>query len=176
MTASTLPSDAAVVGARSRRDGAINANSLHTPEHQALLRDLTASWHHESTVVNRRQNHRIPCEIDAVLFPLDDQEQVNQAEPLSILIANLSKCGVGIVHRHPLPHRLAMIEYTLDSGKFVRLTVRLKWCRFKGADFYESGGQILQVDQDSTPAEGSVPTVAPLHAQHEGVEAAADSH
>jgi hypothetical protein len=161
MAASTLASDADIVVAPSRRDGTINANAQRTTEHQALLRDLTASWHHESTVVDRRQNHRIPCEIEAVLLPLDEQDQVAPVEPLAILIANLSKCGVGIVHRHPLPHRLAMIEYTLISGNLVRLMVRLKWCRFKGADFYESGGQILRVNQDSTSSDGSVTGIAP---------------
>ena len=95
-----------------------------------------------------------------MLISMDDQDQTVRADRLAVLVANLSKCGVGIVHRHPVPHRLAMIEYELASGTLVRLMVRLKWCRFKGADFYESGGQILRVLQDST-SEGRRPIAGP---------------
>lgn len=174
MAGTTLASASdAQVASRSR--GATNpANTLRTTDPQALLRELTASWHHESTVVNRRHSHRIPCEIVAALLPIDDRDQVVRTEPQAILIANLSKCGVGIVHHQPLPYRQAMIEYELASGTLVRLLVRLKWCRFKGADCYESGGQILQVLQDPIPSPGSASEAAPLHAQHEGIEAAAD--
>jgi len=161
MAASILASPSDLVVASRRRDGTILANTLHTADHQALLRDLTASWHPESTVVDRRHNHRIPCEIAANLVPLDDQDQTVRPDPLAVLIANLSKCGVGIVHRHPLPHRLALIEYELPSGNLVQLTVRLKWCRFKGADLYESGGQIVRVLQNSIQSPGQCPGQSP---------------
>ena len=143
------------------RDVTIPASILQTADHQALLRDLTASWHPESTVVDRRQHHRIPCEIAAFLVQMDDQDQTVRSDPLAVLIANLSKCGIGIVHRHPLPHRLALIEYELASGNLVQLMVRLKWCRFKGADFYESGGQIQSVLQNPIRFQGTASAVAP---------------
>ncbi len=151
MAATTLASapDAAV--ASRRWDATIPANLLRTVDPQALFRELTASWHPSSTVVNRRDSHRIPCEIEAVLLPIDDRDQAIRSDVLAVLIANLSKCGVGIVHRQPLPHRLALIEYDLTSGILVRLLVQLKWCRFKGADVYESGGQILRVLHEATP-------------------------
>ena len=148
MAASTLASACDVVVAPRRRDVTTPANTPQMADHQALLRDLTASWHPESTVADRRHNHRVPCEIEAVLVPMDDQYQTVRSDPLAVMVADLSKCGVGIVHRHPLPHRLALIEYELASGILVRLMVRLKWCRFKSADFYESGGQILRVLQE----------------------------
>ena len=155
MAATTLASapDAAV--ASRRWDATIPANMLRTTDRQALLRELTASWLPESTVVNRRDSHRVPCEIAAVLLPVDtldryDQEQVDRTDPFEVLIANLSKCGVGLVHRQPLPHRLVQIEYELASGANARLLVRLKWCRFKGTGCYESGGQILRVLHSAT--------------------------
>jgi hypothetical protein len=155
MAATTLASapDAAV--ASRRWDATIPANMLRTTDRHALLRELTASWLPESTVINRRDSHRVPCEIVAVLLPVDGlsqdglnqggREQVDRTDPLDVLIANLSKCGVGLVHRLPLPHRLVQIEYELASGTNARLLVRLKWCRFKGTGCYESGGQILRV-------------------------------
>jgi hypothetical protein len=157
MTATTLASASDAVAASRRWDATIPANLLRTTDRQALLRELTASWLPESTVVNRRDSHRIPCEIMAVLLPVDsvdqdEREQLDRTDPLAVLIANLSKCGVGLVHRQPLPHRLVQIEYELASGTLARLLVRLKWCRFKGTNFYESGGQILRLLHESTPA------------------------
>jgi hypothetical protein len=175
MAASILAADSDVVVAPQRRELASPTNTLHAADHRALLRDLTASWRPESTVVDRRHKHRIPCEITARLVPLDDQDRTVGSEPLAVLIANLSNCGVGIVHRHPLPHRQALIEYTLASGNLVRVSVLLKWCRFKGADFYESGGQILRVEQVSNSTRGSTSDVTPAQAQHQRVQAAADA-
>lgn len=154
MAATTLaPASDAAVASRPW-NATIPANMLRTTDRQALLRELTASWLPESTVINRRDSHRIPCEIAAVLLPVDgldqdDREQLDRTDPLAVLIANLSKCGVGLVHREPLPHRLVQIEYELASGTVARLRVRLKWCRFKGTGYYESGGQILRVLQES---------------------------
>ena len=149
MAASTLASVSDAVAASHGWDGTIPSNPVHLAGSQALLRELTASWHPESTVVNRRHSHRIPCEIAGTLRPIDE-DQSDRPEALPVLIANLSKCGVGIVHRQPLPYRLALIEYELASGTIVRVLVRLKWCRFKGADVYESGGQILRVQQEAS--------------------------
>jgi len=117
---------------------------LRMIDREILWREQTASWLPESTVLNRRDSHRIPCEITAVLSPVDDHEAAVRVDPLAVLIADLSKSGLGIVHRQPLPHKLAQIEYELASGEFARLLVRLKWCRFKGPQRYESGGQIVR--------------------------------
>jgi hypothetical protein len=175
MAVSNLASALEVVAGSSRRNMTIPVNLLQAADHQALLRDLTASWHPESTIFDRRRHHRVPCEIDAVLAPLDDQGQAVRSDPLAVMIANLSKCGVGIVHRDPLPHRLAQIEYELASGNLVQLTVRLKWCRFKGDDIYESGGQILRVLQNQTLSHEGTSGIAPLQPQHEGIQTAADA-
>ncbi len=117
---------------------------LRMIDREVLWREQTASWLPESTVLNRRDSHRIPCEIAAVLSPVDDHDEAIRVGPLAVLIADLSKSGVGIVHRQPLPHRIAQIEYELASGDVARLLVRLKWCRFKGPHRYESGGQIVR--------------------------------
>lgn len=175
MAVTTLASASDAVVAPRGWGATIPANALLTTDGQALLRELTASWHPESTVVNRRDSHRIPCEIAAVLLPVDDRDQIVRIEPLTVLIANLSKCGVGLVHRHPLPYRQALIEYELSTGTLVRVVVRLKWCRFKGTDCYESGGQILRVLQSPVHSPGPASGAAPLHPQHERVETAADS-
>lgn len=142
-----------------RRSGPAMTAHLLTADGHSLLRDLTASWLPESTVINRRDSHRIPCEITAALLPIDDQDQIIRVDPMAVLIANLSKCGVGIVHCQPLPHRLAQIEYELAPGCFTRLVVRLKWCRFKGTDYYESGGQILRVLAEPLPVQNAAPVV-----------------
>ncbi|HEY2250517.1 MAG TPA: hypothetical protein VGH74_05635 [Planctomycetaceae bacterium] len=145
MAASALASVRDAVVAPRRSGVTVPGDILRTIDRQALWREQTASWLAESTVINRRDTHRIPCEIAAVLCSVDDRDEIVRQDPLSVLIADLSKSGVGIVHHQQLPHRLAQIEYELASGDFARLLVRLKWCRFKGPRRYESGGQILRV-------------------------------
>jgi hypothetical protein len=104
-----------------------------------------ASWHPVTTVTDRRPGHRIPCDVAAVLSPLDDRGRPTAAARLDVLLTDVSEFGVGIAHRHPMPHRLVHLVFPSTAGQLVRLLVRLKWCRFKRADFYQSGGQILRV-------------------------------
>lgn len=125
-----------------------NANDLR---HLEILRELTASWHPVSTVADRRPERRIPCNFRADLLPLDEDGRPTGEPSLEIHVIDRSTRGIGIVHRHPMPHRLVLITYVSDAGEMLRLLVRLKWCRFKRADFYQSGGQIVRAvaDDDS---------------------------
>lgn len=145
MTACTLASQSDAVPAASHLSDA--AAGFHTTDdqHLALLRALTASWHPVSTVADRRPGHRIPCNLPAELVPLDERGRLRGALPLAVQLVDLSDHGIGIMHPHPMPHRLVLVTFETEIGKSTRLVVRLKWCRFKRADFYQSGGQILRV-------------------------------
>jgi hypothetical protein len=110
-----------------------------------LLRALTASWRPVSIVTERRREQRRPCDLGAVLVPLDKQGKAFAAPPLKVRIKDVSQHGVGISHSEPMAHRVALIEFETRADGLVRLVVRLKWCRFKRTDLYESGGQILRV-------------------------------
>lgn len=110
-----------------------------------LLRELTASWHPTSTVADRRREHRFRCDLSAALVPLDNKGRILAGVPLEVRVKDLSRHGVGIVHPDPMPYRLALLAFSTAENETVRLLIRLKWCRFKRANFYESGGQILRV-------------------------------
>jgi len=110
-----------------------------------LLRALTASWRPVSIVAERRREERRPCDLAAVLVPLDKQGQAVTGAPLNVRVRDISQHGVGISHSDPMAHRVALIEFETRADGPVRLVVRLKWCRFKRTDLYESGGQILRV-------------------------------
>jgi hypothetical protein len=110
-----------------------------------LLRALTASWRPVSIVAERRREQRRPCDLAAVLVPLDKQGKAFAAPPLKVRIKDVSQHGVGISHSEPMAHRVALIEFETRADGPLRLVVRLKWCRFKRSDLYESGGQILRV-------------------------------
>jgi hypothetical protein len=43
-----------------------------------------------------------------------------------------------------MPHRLVLLMFETPEKHQRRLVVRLKWCRFKRTDVYESGGQIVR--------------------------------
>jgi hypothetical protein len=111
----------------------------------SLLRALTASWRPVSIVVERRREDRHPCDLAAVLVPLDRQGKAFAGGPLKVRVKDVSQHGIGITHAEPMAHRVALIEFETEADGPVRLVVRLKWCRFKRTDLYESGGQTLRV-------------------------------
>ena len=145
MTAALPASRADAVSARlhsAAADARFNAND---EQHLAVLRELTASWHPISTVADRRPGHRLPCNFLADLVPLDEQGRVPGVASLEVQVTDLSQRGIGIMHPQPMPHRLVLLTYADEAGQSTRLIVRLKWCRFKRSDFYQSGGQIVRV-------------------------------
>src|SRR5262249_11685308 len=79
------------------------------------------------------------------LFTVDSGDTIQGAPPLEVRVFDTSAHGVGIRHSAPLPDRLVVLAFETEADGPVRLLVRLKWCRFKHADVYESGGLILRV-------------------------------
>jgi len=112
-----------------------------------LLHSLTASWRPAPIFVERRIEHRVPCDLPAVLVELDEQGNAVTSSAVDVRIKDLSGHGLGISHPEPMPHRLVLVAFESTNEGPVRLVVRLKWCRFKQAGVYESGGQILKVLQ-----------------------------
>jgi hypothetical protein len=110
-----------------------------------LLRALTASWRPVSISVERRREVRRPCDLPAVLVPVDKQGRVVGGASLDVRVMDVSAHGIGICHPTPMPHKMVLLAFETESDGPVRLIVRLKWCRFKRTDLYESGGQILRV-------------------------------
>ncbi|MBI3860602.1 MAG: hypothetical protein HY290_01760 [Planctomycetia bacterium] len=129
-----------------------NRFNSNDSQHLAILRELTASWHPVTTVVNRRPGHRARCNYRAELVPLDDASCLPAAAAMEVQVTDLSRNGIGIMHLHAMPHRLVLVSYQTEAGRLARVVVRLKWCRFKRAEYYQSGGQIVRVlpaDQDA---------------------------
>lgn len=132
--------------------GPASAGPLEPPDRFPAGEPL-ASWHPVTTVADRRPGHRIPCDVAAVLAPLDERGQLMPAAGLDVQLTDVSEFGVGIAHRHPMPHRFVHLAFKSAAGQLVRLLVRLKWCRFKRADFYQSGGKIVRVLKSGEAAE-----------------------
>ena len=109
-----------------------------------LLKSLTANWRPASTIIERRKEQRISCDLPAVLVPLDRQGNSLANSVLDIRIKDLSGQGIGISHPDPMPHRLVLVAFESTDDGPIRLVVRLKWCRFKQAEVYESGGMVLR--------------------------------
>jgi hypothetical protein len=112
---------------------------------KVLQRGQTASWRAESITVERRKEERRACDLAAQLLSVDRHGRASGGPPLEVRIRDLSAHGVGISHPAPMPHKLVVLAFESESEGPVRVLVRLKWCRFKRTDLYESGGQILRV-------------------------------
>ena len=97
-------------------------------------------------------------------MPLDSQSLSVACVPLEVQVKDISKHGIGISHPDPMPHRLALLMFETPEKNQRRLVVRLKWCRFKRADLYESGGQIvrdLKAGESHTAEPAGTPGVQP---------------
>jgi hypothetical protein len=123
---------------------ALSAEALAELTAPGAFRDVTASWQSASNVGERRREHRHPCNFPALLVPLDSQGLSVACVPLEVRVKDISKNGIGISHPDPMPHRLVLLLFETPEKNQRRLVVRLKWCRFKRADLYESGGQIVR--------------------------------
>lgn len=119
--------------------------SLEEHATTTLLTEAAASWHPRPLATERRRENRIPCNFPGLLVALSDSGQALDLAPWKVTVKDLSRSGVGIAHLAPLPHRLALLAFETAASEPVRLIVRLKWCRFKRTDLYESGGQILKI-------------------------------
>jgi hypothetical protein len=110
-----------------------------------LLRSLTASWRPVSIVVERRGDDRHTGDLPGVLVPLDRHGRAIAGAPLDVHVQDVSPHGIGITHPEPMVHHVALLAFETSADGPLRLVVRLKWCRFRRAGVYESGGQILRV-------------------------------
>ena len=120
---------------------------LTDEEVSTVINELAASWGSRAPAGERRSERRIQCRFSALLVPVADSGQALDLAPWKVTIRDLSGSGIGIAHIEPLPHRLVLLASDTAAGEPIRLLVRLKWCRFKGADVYESGGQIVRIYQ-----------------------------
>jgi hypothetical protein len=147
MTATTLASStdvAAIVSLRAARILADPPNEEHPGT--SLLQEPTASWQSRSHVVERRREHRFPCDLAALLEPADGQGNILLDGPkLRVRLKDIAHHGVGIVHHEPIPYRLVLMTLETREDQTIRLLARLRWCRFKESGVYESGGQIVRV-------------------------------
>ncbi len=140
----TTPVPSSDVAAASRAE-AIPSPLTEAGHIDTLLRSLTASWRPVSIVVERRGDHRQPSRVPGVLVPLDRHGRAIAGAPLDVHVQDVSPHGIGIAHPEPMAHRLVLLAFETAADGPLRLVVRLKWCRFRRAGVYESGGQILRV-------------------------------
>ena len=145
MTPTTPATSGDVASTHSLRAAKILPEPLSEGHLGALLHELTASWQPTSHVVERRREHRFPCDLPAILAPVDSRGKFQTGPELEVRLKDISRHGVGIMHSAPMPHRLVLLTVETVENQTVQLLARLKWCRFKRSGVYESGGQIVRV-------------------------------
>lgn len=112
---------------------------------QSLLADLPASWGEAIAVADRRAENRFWCDSRARLTPIDDLPGRPEAAPISVVLTDISRHGIGFSHSEPLPYRLVQVAIGQGDPSSPILVVRLQWCRFRKPGAYESGGQIQRI-------------------------------
>lgn len=107
----------------------------------SVLENLPDTWQAATTVADRRDLQRFRCDVQAWLKGLD-KTSIQGAPAIEVRVKDISRTGIGLAHRQPLAHRLVIVRMAPDGAPSTDLVVRLHWCRFRGPNAYESGGQI----------------------------------
>jgi hypothetical protein len=118
---------------------------------QSLLGDLPADWYESKAENERRSETRFWCDCEARLTPLDPHCTEADRKSIPVVLKDISRHGIGLVHADPLPYRIVQLTFGHAIASAPTLVVRLQWCRFEKPGVYQSGGQIQRV----IPADGS---------------------
>ena len=97
-----------------------------------------------------RQDPRFHFPYLVQVWPIDGESCIDVSAPISVLGKHLSLGGFSFYHHRPIPHRVVAVQFPGTSRLIHRL--RLKWCRFLGEAWYDSGGKFEGVHVQETNA------------------------
>lgn len=102
-----------------------------------------------------RRERRHPYPVMLEIWPIDADGRIDFQQPVTVLGKQISQGGLGFYHHRPIPQRVMVVRFPGTEGILHRL--RLKWCRFLGEGWYDSGGKFDGVLVASDPS--ALPTL-----------------
>jgi hypothetical protein len=118
---------------------------------RARVHELLLLMYRPNPAEERRRERRYPYPHLVRLTPVGPDGRTPCGETLLVAGNTLSEGGFGFYHAEPLPHRRMIASFHSGSNRWLGLLIDLRWCRFVGEGWYESGGKFLE----------SVPAVMP---------------
>lgn len=94
---------------------------------------------------DRRTENRIPFPYPMFLTPQVTQSGPTESDAMMVIGRDISYSGLRFYHHEPLEFQSATIQLAQDNQSEQQLLLKLKWCRFIHAGWYESGGQLVRL-------------------------------
>jgi hypothetical protein len=101
--------------------------------------------HRHDAIFERRHEQRYAFPALISLTPTHRHTYDPLGEPLFVIGKQISVSGLGFFHAHPLAHSHYLVSIVNDISRETRVLWKARWCRFLGAQWYESGGLFLKI-------------------------------
>jgi hypothetical protein len=118
---------------------------------RARVHELLLLMYRPGPNVERRSDRRYPYPHLVRLTPVAADGRTPIGETILVAGNTLSEGGFGFYHPQQLPYRRMIASFHSGNDRWLGLLIDLRWCRFVGQGWYESGGRFLE----------SVPAVKP---------------
>jgi hypothetical protein len=116
---------------------------------ESLIREQTLRAAHvaqpDDPRRDRRLLQRIPYARLLSLTPVDDDNLTACGEAVYVVGKHLSPQGIDFFHHEPISQRLAVASLENGPDQWLHLLLRITWCRFLRANWYDSGGHFLKI-------------------------------
>jgi hypothetical protein len=140
------------------------------PSVRAAVWSMLTTLHASPPYGQQRREERFPYPRLVHIVPLDsDGRPLAQGERTGVG-KHISTRGLGFYHLGPLHERLAIVTVECTQQPWKRFLMQLRWCRFVGHNWYESGGRFLRLlpdgldpHQELTPEEWREPRRRDAH-------------
>lgn len=96
---------------------------------------------------DRREMTRVAIPLLLRITPIEGGDDADDGPPLTAVGKDLSRGGIGLFHRDPLPHRHVVLTFDDARLEGLSVEVELNRCRFSNLGWYESGGRLLRLAQ-----------------------------
>ena len=124
---------------------------------RARVHELLLLMYRPDPAVERRRDRRYPYPHLVRLTPVGADGRTPCGETILVAGNTLSEGGFGFYHPQPLPYRRMIASFHSGDDRWLGLLIDLRWCRFVGLGWYESGGRFLEAVA-AVPPRDTVPT------------------
>jgi hypothetical protein len=94
--------------------------------------------------LDRRSHRRIPYGRLLALTPVGDDSLTPCGELIYVVGKHLSPAGLDFYHHEPISQRFAVASLESGTEEWLHFLLKITWCRFLRANWYDSGGHFVK--------------------------------
>ncbi len=118
--------------------------SSQDAEIEPLVRQVAGLAQPSDQPHDRRDRVRVPFSRLVALTPVANASLDDPGDPVFVVGKNLAQQGLDFFHSQPFPHRYAIASLETGPGQRVHFLMKVTWCRFLQAGWYDSGGRFIK--------------------------------